>query len=140
MKYPKLNSLVPAGEHFDESAINEGVYLTTGHVNSIEETLAGHVAALNAVNVQLTEANNSITTLNEAATTSATTIKTQAERIVELEGQVEKLGKDASGTGTTLKAVDETEQPEETTGALPRYDSPNHPANMAAQPFLRVKK
>ncbi len=139
MKYPQLNSLVPAGEHFDESAINEGVYLTSGHLNSIETQLADHAGALEAVNVQLTEANASVTTLSETATANATTIQTQAARIVELEEQVVKLGAGASGTGSVIKPAGETEVKEERTNdtGKPAYDSADHPANRFADSYKK---
>jgi len=141
MKYPQLNALVPTGEHFDESAINEGVYLSVGHVNSIEETLAGHITSMDAVNVKLDEANTSISTLNttvssleEAATTSATVIKTQSEKIVELEATVAKLSGLPSGKGSVVAASAGTEVVEEKVNenGKPSFDSADHPANRFA--------
>lgn len=49
MEYPKIISLVPQGEHFDASAVNEGVWLSVAHVNSIEEKLNSNAAASTAV-------------------------------------------------------------------------------------------
>lgn len=48
MEYPQITSLVPEGEHFDASAINEGIYFTAGHVNSIEAALEVNATTLAA--------------------------------------------------------------------------------------------
>jgi len=92
MEYTNVKSLVPANEHFDSSAVGEGVWLSVAHLNAIESRL-GLIATdftrltgeLNtvkgnaqAVQTQLTDATNSLTTANA-------TIQTQSTRILELE-------------------------------------------------------
>jgi len=39
MEYTNIINLVPAGEHFDASAVNEGVWVSVAHLNNIENTL-----------------------------------------------------------------------------------------------------
>jgi chromosome segregation ATPase len=133
MKFPKLTALAPAGESFDETALNEGIWVTGSHLESVEKALAGNDTALQAVNAsletataQLTESNAKITGLEESAATSATTITTQAARIKELEAENAELGKKPSGKGTTLTTKkDAADEPAE----VPSYLDANNPAN-----------
>lgn len=137
MKYPQLHSLVPEGEFFDESAINEGVFLSVGHVNSIEQTLLNAGTAVESVQNKLETANATISTLEESAIENANTISTQAQRITELESEVATLnaGKQPSGKGSVVVTKDEVVVEEKSDRVLPRYDSADHPANRAARRF-----
>ena len=35
MKFPKISSLVPNGEPFEETAVNEGTWMSETHLNGI---------------------------------------------------------------------------------------------------------
>ena len=64
MKYPKVKDLVPAGEHFDESAIvNEGGFLSVAHLDAIENQLGVHETDMQNLQTQLDEATGNATTL-----------------------------------------------------------------------------
>lgn len=131
MEYPKLNSLVPQGEHFDESAINgEGVWLSTGHVNAIENFLASDEVAK-----ELETANTTIGTLNTKVSDLETAATKSANRITELEGQVAELGKKSSGSGTKVvtKADEHVDKK-----PVPSYLDDNNPANQFAD--KRIKR
>lgn len=148
MSYPKIKSLAPAGEHFDESAIvNEGGFLSVAHLGTIENHLVDNAAAYATLEQQFNEATASATTLqttidglntqisglNDTAIASATTINTQANRITELEAQVVALGGQSSGSGTVLvtkKDENVTETP--VNSAVLPFDSPDRPENQAA--------
>ncbi len=136
MKYPKLNSVVPAGEHFDESAINEGVYLTTGHVNNIESALVAGAQAsadLQTANTTIDGLNTTVSGLQKTDGEKDTTINTQKQKITELEAAVQKLGGEPSGPGTVVKPAAKEEVVKETVDeGLPKFDSADHPANAFA--------
>lgn len=132
MKFPQLNSLVPAGEHFDESAINEGVYLTVAHVTGIENSLAVNASVLAAMQTKVDEAAVTITThdatiagLNIQAATDKTTIDGLQARLDVLEAK-------ASGKGSVVTAPAATEVVTERTDGKVSFDSAEHPANKFA--------
>lgn len=141
MKYPKITSLVPAGEFFDESAVGEGVYLTATHLQSIEDKLAAPVEADTALQEQLDAANASVTSLKEQVATmhTAESVKTLNDRIAELEAENKELGKKSSGNGTALEVVVE----EVETGA-PKIGTSitdeNHPLNQAVKEQVAAKE
>lgn len=143
MPYTRITSLVPEGEHFDESAVGEGVWLSTGHLNSIESTLEQSTVALETAEANLTANIEQGTVIvqerNEAQAalqTANATIATQTTRIAELEAQVAQLGKAPSGSGSTL-VVEKDETVEEKPVAS--YASDNNPANAWVDKQLRKK-
>lgn len=148
MTYPKIASLVPANEHFDESGIvNEGGFLTVAHFAAIErslanseaaaittaETIAARDAELSTANANLSEANanvdslnTTVNTLTEKNTNLQSKIDTHATRITELENQVAAFGSESSGTGSTLiTRADETAEQ----SSVPGYLSNDDPGN-----------
>lgn len=105
----KIQSLVPAGEHFDPTALNEGIWFTVAHVNAIESALvaAGQTATTltgerDAFQSQLTEAKNGAST---AATKAAEDLQAANTKITALEAQIEALkkGPAAGFTETTAQ-------------------------------------
>lgn len=133
MKYPKITELVPANESFDESAVNEGVWLSEPHLSAIEKKTEEISAALTVSNTALETANASLATATEELNTlkatakaSETTISTQATRIAELEAQVAALGKNPSGTGSVV--ITKKDDTQEST-VKPSYASESNPAN-----------
>lgn len=148
MKYPKIASLVPQGEHFDESAIvNEGGWVSTQHLTSIESTLAsldGMVpkSELDAANAIATAHEATIAEMQTAATASQAAIATHEAKITELNSTIAVLAKRSSGkTGSTVGAGKSDENAkEEVTSSRPKYNDPNHPANKAAAQRGLTKK
>ena len=122
MKYPHLSATVPQGEHFDSSAVNEGVWLTAAHIDSIEASLATNAELV----ISNSNSAETISGLNTAASDNATTISTQAARIQELEAQVVELGGKASGNGSVL-VVKEDEHTDKT--PVPAYLDDNNEFN-----------
>lgn len=154
MKYPKVKDLVPAGEHFDESAIvNEGGFLSVAHLDAIENQLTESGTAYATLQTQLDEANANGTTLQTtieglnteisglktAATASANTINTQQARITALEAENAELGGQSSGTGTALVVKKDEVVKETNTAKAGVYalDDPNHPQNQIAAKFQK---
>lgn len=133
MKFPKLTALAPAGENFDETALNEGIWVTGSHLESVEAALAGSDIALQevqtnleAATAQVTESATKVTALEESAGSAATTIATQTARIAELEAENTVLGKKASGNGTPLGTrKDDSAEPAE----VPSYLDDSSPEN-----------
>ena len=149
MKYPQIQALVPKGEHFDESAsLNEGGYLSTGHLSAIENDLATNTQALEQANAMIETHANSIADLNAtiatmqtAADTAIANAATQTARIANLEAEVKELGSKPSGTGTTVTTAADAPPPAATsTSKLPKWDSEDHPANKMADQVVRRKK
>jgi hypothetical protein len=103
MEYNNIISAVPQGEHFDVSAVNEGVWLSVGHLDSIENKFNGHAAAVDALNATIAENSAAIEAANATITANNETIVANNARIAELEAEVAKLkaGPAASLTSTT---------------------------------------
>jgi chromosome segregation ATPase len=144
MPYTRIISLVPDGEHFDASAIGEGVWLSTGHLNSIENSLEQNGAAFETSEATIKTLNEEMAIANTALETAVselgeknTTIQTQSARITELEAQVAALGKAPSGSGSTL-VVDKDETVDK--AAVPSYLDESNPANQYADKRISKKK
>lgn len=88
MEYPQLSSFVPAGEHFDSTAINEGVYLTVGHVDAIEAALAGKEAVVLDLNSRITLAEAATQTAQDALATANATISANTIAIEERDATI----------------------------------------------------
>lgn len=115
----------------------EGLFLQPEEALRIDTALGkiseNETAATDLVtaNTTIGEQTTKITNLETAAANHEGTVTGLNNRITELETQ---LGLKASGNGSTLKvAADEAEEIETKVGKLPRYDSPDHPANLAAK-------
>lgn len=108
MEYTHIISAVPEGEHFDSSAINEGVWLSVGHLDSIESRLAGHTEEVNALNSGIAAHETAIEGLNATIAANEAVVSERDARIVELEGEVAKLkaAPAASLTGTSIDKDD----------------------------------
>jgi len=129
------------------AVVEGGFLLEETQLNNIEAALEasdGLSASLATANEALATANTSLesvtaelATAKEASQTSETTISTQAARIQELEAEVAELGKQESGTGTTV-ITNKDENAEEK--KVPAYLSDNDPANAWADKHLRKKK
>jgi hypothetical protein len=145
MKYKNLNATVPQGEHFDESAISgEGVWLSTSHVDAIENVLAGNADAYTALQDSLVTAQNLIATheasisgLETDLNVANDTLANNANRIIELEADIAELNGNASGSGSTVGANAAEGQED---GKTPVYLDDNHPINMAADRHVKRKK
>lgn len=139
MKYPNLNALVPEGEHFDESAINEGVYLTVAHINAIEQSLSPE--PLNQLQQQLDAANQKVTDLQNQLqqAPAADTVANLNQQIQDLKNQISQLGRQSSGTGSAVAAAAAAETEIQKTGK-PTLNDADHPLNQAANSYLQAKQ
>ena len=141
MQYPKIHSLVPAGEFFDETAIGEGVYLTATHLTAIETELSKVNEADAQLQQKLDDAVAENTNLKEQLNGMHTEESVQAlnSRIAELENQVAELGKQSSGNGSHVEgsSVVETEQKD---GKKLTINDPEHPMNQEAARYLQSKQ
>jgi hypothetical protein len=107
----------------------EGLFLQPEEVASVENTIGDALA--NAAT--LTQAQADVEGLKAKNATQAATIATQTETIATLQAEVAKMGKESSGTGSTVAVPAAAEVKEEKAeGGMPRFDSPEHPANMYA--------
>lgn len=113
MNYPRITALVPQGEYFDSTALNEGIWLTTGHFNAIENALEsgnGSVATLTTerdnLQQQLTQARQDAQT---AATQAQNNLQTRDQQISNLQTEIANLKKgpasDFTQTTTTQDLV-----------------------------------
>lgn len=163
MKFPKISAAVPEGEHFDESAVNEGVWLSEKHLNSIENVLSVSEKNISETAASLETANASIVTLTEElsvekgnvsrltaeketaeqkiidqAAAHTSVIGAKDAEIASLQAEVAKLGKNASGTGSAVVATAD-ENPKET-GEKAGLLDPEHPLNQYAATKLASAK
>lgn len=141
MKYSKITSLVPAGEFFDESAVDEGVYLTTTHLQALEDALSKPNEADAALQAKLDEATTQVTTLQTQmqGMHTAEAMAAKDARITALEAEVSELGKGASGNGTPVAAGNEVIETGNSNKKVTINDA-EHPTNVAAASYLAGKK
>jgi hypothetical protein len=126
--------------------LTEGLFLQPEEATKIDQELTAASAAKQAAgelvtaNATIQDRDTAIADLKTAAQASADTITQRDQRISELQAEVAELGKGSSGTGTviTAKEDDVTSEKPVTTG-LPRYDSPDHPANREADKYTKKK-
>lgn len=161
MKFQKISAAVPQGEHFDESAVNEGVWMSETHLTSIENALTVAETATAQVTASLETANASIENLNtelatekenvtkltgekeaaeqkvtDQAAEHATAIAAKDAEIATLQAEVARLGKNPSGTGSTV-VTQEDEKPDEANATgRPSLLDPSHPLNQYASTQL----
>ena len=121
----------------EEPSTEEGLFLQPEEATTIENvlaTLANTTAAQVALEQTIVENAATIDAMTVAATVATEAATVQATRITELEGIVAKLnGKSSGAKGSTIPgAVDEPPKEATVITGLPRFDDPNHPANLAA--------
>lgn len=77
MEYTNVSALVPQGEDFDATAVNEGVWLSQGHLDAIENNLAAHASVLAEQSIQAQQA---VAAQQAAEASLATANQTIADR------------------------------------------------------------
>lgn len=135
MKYQQINALVPENEHFDESAaINEGMFLSVAHIDAIENALQNSGSVSESIQLELENARTELVQVNSDLELANETISNQQSTIDELNLKLEQWArKPTSVSGTIVTgAPDEDPEIQGSTKKLPRYDSKDHPANIAA--------
>lgn len=65
MEYTNIISLVPQGEHFDPTAMNEGIWMTANHVGAIENSLTSNATGTSAIQESLNERDQQIQSLTD---------------------------------------------------------------------------
>lgn len=123
MEYTQITSLVPEGENFDSTAVNEGVIVSEGHLQSIETRLSenatainGHATAVQELNNQITEANTARDTAVNNLTTANQTIATKDEEITKLNNRITELQKQPGAE------VVDTRRDEDEIGTKKKFD------------------
>lgn len=135
MKLVKVLTLVPKTEHFDPqlATVNEGIYLTEGHLQNIEDALAGN----DSMSEMVTEKDNQVTQLQGEVEALESDVATKETRIQELEQQVESMGKEPSGIGSALTT---NEDPNSDPKPVPSYADDNHPLNKWVDEELEYRR
>src|SRR4051812_37446412 len=111
MEYTRITALVPDGEHFDASAMNEGIWLTVSHVNAIETSLEASGGAMAAMTTERDNRHQQLPQSQAAAQTAATQAQSDLQardaQIATLQTQVADLSKKPAGEFlTTTRAED----------------------------------
>lgn len=101
MEYTNIIAAVPEGEHFDAAAVNEGVWMSQGHLQSIENVLAanaGRVANLeNQISTDATKHADDLQAVNGQLATAKETITAHEQTIADLQAEVATLKQSAAG-------------------------------------------
>lgn len=91
MEYTNIIAAVPTGEHFDASAVNEGVWMSEAHLASIEATLAANTEAVASIKSQFDsealarqQAETALVAANDSNVEKDNTIAAQAVEIAAL--------------------------------------------------------
>lgn len=144
--FVNITALVPTGEHFDATAINEGVYFTEAHCVAIEAAL--QTAATNATATQqlLQDATAALTAAKEQHVAELATLQAVADGVAEkdttiatLQAEIATLKQKPAGAFVEPgKGGDDAPINNEANKA--RYDDPNNPLNAFADNHLQHSK
>jgi polyhydroxyalkanoate synthesis regulator phasin len=132
----------------------EGLFLQPEEVGVLDDFITNlensdTATELSTANQTIEQLNGRISTMKTDSDNATTLAQTQAGKITELEERVntleaenKELGKRSSGNGSSIAtgADGQHEEANNTNANLPRYDSPEHPANLLADKFVKVKK
>lgn len=134
MSLPRITALVPQGEHWDSTALNEGIWLTTGHVNAIETALTGNETAVTTLTTERDNLQQQLTQAQQAATTTATqhtaALAERDGKIITLQGEVATLKKGPAATFT--QTTTEKDAIPAVATAVPSYLDDSNPSNRLA--------
>jgi uncharacterized protein YccT (UPF0319 family) len=130
MKYKNISSTLGWAE---EPQTEEGLFLQPEEAAKIESTLEAAAANL----VELSLKSETITELQTSIDSKEEQIKLKDAKIAKLEGEVSKLSGESSGKGSNLNIDEDEANSAKGASSLPRFDSPDHPANKAAARVLR---
>lgn len=114
----------------------EGLHLQAEEAAKIDQVLGKNANAV----AELETANSTIQELTEKEKSLSEQAKKDGETIAALKAEVEELGKGSSGSGSKIKSESDEEETTASNEKLPRYDDPNHPANLSAKKFGISKK
>lgn len=103
MEFTHITSLVPEGEHFDSAAINEGIFLTVGHVEAIESQLAQNADAIETAVAERNQAQTALTEANETIQAQVTSMEEKSQQIETLQARVTELEAAPAGKSFTDK-------------------------------------
>ncbi len=98
MKFSNIHALVPEGEHFDETAMNGGIWLTEGHVGNVENTLVTAAASLTQSAARIQELTEQLTTSQSALAEAQNQLTAANSTISTLQGEVADLRQAPAGT------------------------------------------
>lgn len=108
MEYTHITACVPEGEHFDATAVNEGVWLTEKHLQSIESFMAHQATAASSFETQISEKDTAIAEAKKEASDAVAGQEVLQTKINELNTEIETLKKKpASDFTNTAKEKDE---------------------------------
>lgn len=115
MEYTNITSLVPEGEQFDSTAVNEGVWVTERHLQNVENRLLDNVTEIAASQEQINgltekledQALQAQQAVSELATANET-IATKDTEIARLNARITALENETPDPAQTKKDVDET--------------------------------
>lgn len=134
MKFPKINALIPTGEHFDGEAVNEGIWMTAAHVTAIEGKLTTNEAAATQAATQLATAQTARETAETNLATANSTIASQATELTQLKAENAKLkGQPAGGFSTTTKDADPPAPADASKAEKGKYHTPYDDQRAAMQ-------
>lgn len=104
-QFSKIIALVPAGEHFNaEAIVNEGIYLTAGHLAAVEAALNRSVKQEQDLLTLTGTLQDQLTTATTALTATQSQLTEANTKVTGLETQVEALKKaPAADFGNTTK-------------------------------------
>jgi chromosome segregation ATPase len=93
MKYNHINSMVPEGEFFDETAVNEGVWLTEGHLHNMEMAFSNNQTEIAGLQQKVQDAALAEQQAAAMIMEANQTIESQRAEIEALKSEIEALKK-----------------------------------------------
>src|SRR5688500_1860631 len=132
MELTRIIALVPENEHFDATALNEGIWLTVGHVSNIENALSTQAASQAEVTSQRDNIQQQLTDAQAASQTATVThqqeIAQRDQQIATLNAEIANLKKSPAGEFQNTNRGQDEFVPAE----VASYDDPNNAFNKYA--------
>ena len=125
-----MTALVPDGEYFDSTALNEGIWLTAGHVNAIEQALEGNAGTITQLTGERDTARQELAAANTAATQATNDLATANSTITAQQAEIATLKKGPASAFTNTTSGEDPETGKK--AEVPFHASDENPANQLA--------
>jgi septal ring factor EnvC (AmiA/AmiB activator) len=97
MEYNRIQSLVPKDEHFDATAVNEGVWVSKAHLDAIENQLGQDQATIESHGPAVQGLTDQITTLTTERDSAKTELQTANDTVAARDSKITEMQSEIDG-------------------------------------------
>ena len=138
MEYTHVKALVPEGEPFDSSAVNDGVWLSQTHLANIDKVLGENATAVANLNSGLTETETKLNAAVDAHKVTEESLSAANQTIADKDQEIAKLQDKVTALENKTEDPKQTSTDADKTGnSAKTWDNP---MNRLADSLLGVPK